>query len=292
MRVRLVLSHPVLRLACGSAVLVALVWQLGDESFLHGLRSVDAVSLGLALIVALPVTLSCAWRWRIVARRLGIDLPLAAATAAYYRSTFLNCVLPGGVLGDVHRALRHGAEEDDTRLATRAVVGERFLGQAVQVTVACVAVALFDAPINAPGALAVIAALAFLAMLIRRPGVVVASTLAVGGYVAVFMIAAAAVGVAISSDLVPIALVVLVAMALPLNVAGWGPREGVAAWAFAATGIGAESGVATAVAYGVMSLVASLPGAVVLVADRRARGWPRQDAPLSDRPRVEEALHV
>jgi hypothetical protein len=38
-----------------------------------------------------------------------------------------------------------------------------------------------------------------------------------------------------------------------------------AAWTFAAAGLGAEQGVATAVAYGAMVLVASLPGGVVLV---------------------------
>jgi hypothetical protein len=40
----------------------------------------------------------------------------------------------------------------------------------------------------------------------------------------------------------------------------------VTAWAFAAAGLGSSLGVATAVAYGVMVFVASLPGAVVLVA--------------------------
>ena len=66
----------------------------------------------------------------------------------------------------------------------------------------------------------------------------------------------------------PLALLVLLAMALPLNIAGWGPREGVAAWAFGAAGLTAAQGVATAVTYGVLVLVASLPGAGVLVA-----GW-------------------
>jgi hypothetical protein len=65
--------------------------------------------------------------------------------------------------------------------------------------------------------------------------------------------------------MLPLALLVLQAAALP-NVGGWGPREGVTAWAFAAAGLGASLGVATAVAYGVMVFVASLPGAVVLVA--------------------------
>ena len=65
--------------------------------------------------------------------------------------------------------------------------------------------------------------------------------------------------------MLPLALLVMQAAALP-NVGGWGPREGVTAWAFAAAGLGASLGVATAVAYGVMVFVASLPGAVVLVA--------------------------
>ena len=65
--------------------------------------------------------------------------------------------------------------------------------------------------------------------------------------------------------MLPLALLVMQAAALP-NVGGWGPREGVTAWAFAAAGLGASLGVATAVVYGVMVFVASLPGAVVLVA--------------------------
>jgi hypothetical protein len=40
----------------------------------------------------------------------------------------------------------------------------------------------------------------------------------------------------------------------------------VTAWAFGAAGLSASLGIATAVVYGVMVLVASLPGAAVLVA--------------------------
>jgi hypothetical protein len=60
-------------------------------------------------------------------------------------------------------------------------------------------------------------------------------------------------------------LVVLAGSAVPANVAGWGPREGVAAWAFAATGLGASAGVTAAAAYGALVLLAALPGAVVLL---------------------------
>jgi glycosyltransferase 2 family protein len=88
------------------------------------------------------------------------------------------------------------------------------------------------------------------------------------GHAATFLVAARAVGVdAPVSRLLPLALLALLAMVLP-SIGGWGPREGATAWVFAAAGLGASRGAATAVAYGVLVLAASLPGAVVLVV-----GW-------------------
>jgi len=101
------------------------------------------------------------------------------------------------------------------------------------------------------------------------PGVVAASVAAMTGHVATFLVAARAAGATASLvELLPLAMLVLLAMAVPLNVAGWGPREGVAAWVFGAAGLGAGQGVATTVVYGVMVFVAGLPGAVVLLAAR------------------------
>jgi uncharacterized membrane protein YbhN (UPF0104 family) len=111
-------------------------------------------------------------------------------------------------------------------------------------------------------------------LLARRawPAVALASALVVAGHAVTFLIAARAAGVtAPPSEVLPLALLVLMAGALP-NVGGWGPREGVTAWAFAAAGLGASLGIATAVVYGVMVFVASLPGAAVLVLLARREG--------------------
>jgi len=103
------------------------------------------------------------------------------------------------------------------------------------------------------------------------PAIVLASLLVAIGHVATFLIAARTAGAtAPISRLVPLALVAVLATALP-NVGGWGPREGVTAWVFAAAGLGAALGAATAVTFGVLVLAASLPGALVLLADRLAR---------------------
>ena len=79
------------------------------------------------------------------------------------------------------------------------------------------------------------------------------------------MIAARTAGsTAPPSQMLPIALLAMTGMVLP-SAAGWGPREGVTAWAFGAAGLGAQQGVTTAVVYGVIAFVACLPGAAVLV---------------------------
>jgi hypothetical protein len=104
------------------------------------------------------------------------------------------------------------------------------------------------------------------------------------GHAVTFLIAARTAGTtAPLSQMLPLALLVLAAMVLP-SVAGWGPREGATAWAFGAAGLGAQQGVATAVVYGVMVLVATLPGAVVLVVSwsRGARPPERTEGPLTE----------
>jgi hypothetical protein len=102
------------------------------------------------------------------------------------------------------------------------------------------------------------------------PGVIAASVLAVAGHAATFLVAAHAAGTSAATErLLPIAFLVLLATALPINIGGWGPREGVAAWAFAAAGLGAAQGLAVATTYGVLVIVATAPGGVVLIAGRR-----------------------
>jgi hypothetical protein len=108
--------------------------------------------------------------------------------------------------------------------------------------------------------------------------------MAVIGHVSVFVIAAHAVGADGSLRvLLPLALLVLVAAALPANIGGWGPREGVAAWAFASAGQGADHGVATATAFGLLMLIATSPGAIVVVAAALRRRSASTPAPAPER---------
>ncbi|MEQ0560585.1 lysylphosphatidylglycerol synthase transmembrane domain-containing protein [Amycolatopsis sp. NEAU-NG30] len=98
------------------------------------------------------------------------------------------------------------------------------------------------------------------------PGVGLLSAATLAGHLALFVVAARVAGIeAPVGQLVPLMVLALLAMGLPLNVGGFGPREGVCALLFGAAGLGAAQGVTAAVVYGVLTLVASLPGAGVLL---------------------------
>jgi len=302
-----------LRLAAAVTVLWLLWRHVGTAPFKAGLRAVTWPGVVAAVTLTALTTLCSAWRWRVVARALGMYIGLPGAVGAYYRSLFLNSVLIGGVLGDVHRAVRHGRRAGDLVRGLRAVAWERLCGQVIQAVVTAVVLLTLPSPVRPalPYVLAGIAMVTGCAALVawraaRRgqsrltraaravsddlrhgllardvwPQLLVASVLVVAGHTITFVIAARIAGSTLPlGELLALLMVVQVAVAIPLSVGGWGLREGAAAWAFAAAGLGAATGVTIATLYAVLMLIAVSPGAGLLLGDtvRRRRSRPVTD---------------
>jgi hypothetical protein len=293
-----------LRALGGVAILGAVVHTWGAAPFLHAVRGIDLRLLALAAGIAVATTLCSAWRWSLVAGGLGTRLPLATALAGCYRSQLLNSTLPGGVLGDIHRGVHHGPVVGGVGLGLRTVWWERTAGQvvllsltvttllvapsalrpsapilvAVLTTVTLAAACLWGAVLHRArgGSSRASAAVRAVGSDVRRgvlassvwPGVLLTSVIIVAGHVLTFVLAVRAAGAAAPLEtLLPLGLLVLVASGLPINIAGWGPREGAAAWLFGAAGLGASTGVTAAALYGVLALVATSPGLLVLGRD-------------------------
>lgn len=242
------LSPRRLRVAVSVAVLGLLAGRFGVDPFLEGVRAAGPVAIAVAGLITAGTTWCCAVRWTLVSARWGTPIPLRVAYKAYYRSQLINVTVPGGVVGDVHRGLRHG---------WRAVLGERAAGQAVQL--ALVGALLLPGPWRWAG-------LGVVLLLVVAGGVIaLLSVLSTAGHLVVFLVAAGAAGAALpTTSLVTVGALVLLGSAIPLNVAGWGPREGVAAWAFTAFGSTAAVGLAVAVTFGVIATLATLPGVAFL----------------------------
>jgi uncharacterized membrane protein YbhN (UPF0104 family) len=301
---RISVVRRVLPLVFGAALIAGTIAVVGTGPLVRGLLAVSPAAILGAFLLTAVATGAAAWRWRTVSSELGLPMGWPAAIAAYYRSQFVNTVLPGGVLGDVHRAYRHGRRSGDLPVAVRAVATERIAGQVVQAVITLVVLIAFGfassragwAPAVAPvaaGAGSLLAGLLVVGLIVvlvsgrarrvvrrelslvsavfRRPAAVLsiaaASLVVVAAHVGTFVVACLAVGIHASvGELVALALLALAAASLPINVGGWGPREAVSAAAFGAIGLGAGAGLAASTAFGVLTIAAVLPGAVVLIA--------------------------
>jgi uncharacterized membrane protein YbhN (UPF0104 family) len=323
------LGLPLLRLAAAATVLWFLWRHVGTAPFEDGLRAVTWQAVVAAVTLTALTTVCSAWRWRVAAHALGIGIGLPAAVRFYYRSLFLNSVLIGGVLGDVHRAVTHGRRSGDVVLGLRAVAWERLCGQVIQAVVTAVVLLTLPSPVRPAlpyvlAGLAGVAVIAGCAALVARhtgrsgrprltraaravaddlrhgmlaphvwPQLVLASMLVVAGHTATFVIAARVAGsTAPLGELLALLMVVQTAAVIPLSIGGWGIREGAAAWAFAAAGLGAATGVTITTLYAVLMLAAVAPGAGLLLADtvRRGQGQPAESRRPYPAPRALEVV--
>lgn len=292
----------VLRLAVSLGLLLGLAWFLDAGEVTSRLARMQPGWVVLAVAISVLQVAASAWRWRFTAGRLGIDMSFPDALREYYLAIFLNQMLPGGVVGDVSRAWRHARTRVHARgptgPAARAVILERASGQAVMMCVAAVSFLSLPLGVGASASLVLLgvgvvsAAVVSLAVWVRRraddarsltgrfwrdtraallsgaafPVQAASSVFVVGSYVATYLVAARAVGVNTPLvELLPLVAPVLVAMLIPVTIAGWGVREGAAAVLWGAVGLSAVDGVAVSVAYGLLVLFSTLPGGPILV---------------------------
>ena len=294
--------HVVLRAAFSIGLLAGLAWWLDLGPVVSRLAQMRLGWVLLAVAISVVQVAVLAWRWRFTAGCLGVDLSYTAAWREYYLSIFLNQVMPGGVVGDVSRAWRQARVQTRQREpagpAVRAVIFERLSAQAVMTAVAVVSLLALPVTVNrgsrlvlfGAGAVAVLIVIAMVVWMRRQSSAqslvgqvladldaahlsgpvfaaqLVSAVIVVGTYLATYLTAARAVGMDTPLPvLLPLVAPVLMSMLIPVTVAGWGLREGAAAVLWGAVGLTAADGVLVSVAYGLLVLIGSLPGALFLM---------------------------
>jgi uncharacterized membrane protein YbhN (UPF0104 family) len=294
------------RFIVSAAVLWVVSRRIDAPDVMARLSGLEARWVAVGLVISVLQVATLAWRWRFTLARLGVELSYGAALGEYYLGILLNQILPGGVTGDVSRAWRHARTDAPTGPAVRAVVLERASAQAVMTLVGVVSILWL--PWGPAGARAFLASLLALlvvlgvraldasagtdsvagrlradarrALLSREalPAQLATALLVVASYIAVFLVSAKALGTDVRlTTLLPLTAPVLMTMLVPVTVAGWGIREAAAAALWGLTGLAPEEGAAVSVTYGLLVLVSSFPGALLLIRalsggrDRRAR---------------------
>jgi len=292
-----------------TVVLLVLLWRVvggPDVADLLATAHIGWLALAVALLIA--HTIFAAWRWKVTAAPLGLHLSARTAVEEYFLAQLINSALPGGVLGDVGRAAR-SRHRATLRVAAGAVAVERGIGQAALAVVLVVGVVVtaalpggFTLPrpwlagvsIGIAGAVLVLVALIMTTRVLARrhvawaarvadgmhrsttgPGVRSAqaalSMVAVACLLAAFWCCTAAIGAALSvGAVVTLVPLVLLSMLLPVSIGGWGVRETAAVALLPVAGITGAQALASSIAFGVVALVATLPGLAALWTARHA----------------------
>lgn len=286
------------RLGLSTGLLLLLFLLLDAGEIARQLRSLDLVWALAGVLVLIVQVLLLTWRWRFTAQRLQLPMSYRHALREYYLGVFLNQLLPGGILGDISRAWRHARASARTRTAVHAVVLERIGVQAAMFAMALAS--LLAIPALRPtgtlehrfgiGLLALAGLSAATWLLYRRSprlraviaefgadarrtflpapmaltqvgSAVLVVTANLAGYIA----AVRALGLEIPLDLLlPLIAPVLLMMMLPISIAGWGVREGAAALLWSLAGLDPAEAVAAAIVFGLLFLLAALPGGLAL----------------------------
>jgi len=288
-------------------VVLALLWTLVDgQEVLRILAQADWGWLLAALVAANLQIIFSAFRWRITARALDHEIPVARAIWEYYLSQLLNLTLPSGILGDAGRAVRMRHQAGLMR-SSQAVLIERMAGQIALFVVLFAGFFLLPwlpGYVYIPGwlrhailviGLALLGLVAVFALAngipgpwrraadgFRRatlralcarevwPAQVMLSSLTVTCNIAAVTCAARATGTELSVDaMVTVVPLMLTAMLIPVSAGGWGLREGTAAALWPLMGHSAAAGVAASIAFGLVIMAAALPGILMLWGPRR-----------------------
>ncbi len=112
-------------------VILAVLLFVDGEALVSEIARIPKAAMIAGVVLGVVQVFLSAWRWRYTAGLLGLPIPYMQSVREYYLATFTNQVLPGGVLGDVNRALRHGADTDKRLAAAHGVAIERLSGQVV-----------------------------------------------------------------------------------------------------------------------------------------------------------------
>ena len=292
----------ILKLAVSISLLTLLLWNLDVAAIVVVLRQLPAVAIVNSLVLILIQIAVLGLRWWLVMTAIEAPLALRSVLPVTFIGVFFNQVLPTSFGGDavrVWQAYRLGIDGEAAvvgvllerisglfGLAVLTALGAAFLGSEIDNQALRLGL-LATLPIAGAGVLA-LTALDQLPGRWRRYSVIEKATRLARDSRRVFLIPAKALPLLLLSILshglaaaaiytlaeglqlelpfltcVALFSAVILVTAIPISFAGWGLRESAMVVLFAFAGLGADTALALSLAFGVLFIVASLPGCAI-----------------------------
>ncbi len=302
-----------LKLVITGLLLFLIFRSIHPEKVLKAVTTISPLHLLAALVTQLTSFTVAAYRWQLIVRRLGFNAPLSFYLGSYFKGAFFNQGLPTSIGGDGVRIYDctqiTGSAED----AFFGVFIDRIIGLAglllLNITALLLNHTLLPPQVYYPLLLILIALitslfllfflrnfsfftvgryLGFLGRLSERYFQVYSSLPAFSSQISLsllthllsmstFFFLGQGIGLTFSVQiyLVMVPPVILLTL-LPISLAGWGVREGAMVAFFLLIGAEKSQVLTFSLLYGLVVLVASLPGVIVAIRPSNHLGKPLQ----------------
>lgn len=249
----------------------------------------------ILLIIALSIIqhLISAYRWMYISKITNLKISFRHSIQFYYISTFMNNILPGGIIGDIFR-IYHTSERKNEVLkigkSMQSVIFERLSGQIMLLAFFIVSLTFYFLAnkkyeaflyLSLPSILIFILFKYFLNNRIKKilgnrqigknlrmvfSGDIFwrhlfLSFFVVCSYILIYVISALSLGLDIDYlAFLVFSPIILFSMTLPISIGGWGIRELTALLLSLLLGLSASASISVSIIYGLLNLLCSLPG--------------------------------
>jgi uncharacterized membrane protein YbhN (UPF0104 family) len=282
----------ILRLSVSLSIIAVILSRVSIRDMLARAASGAPLYLAGALALMLLSIVLVALRWRLLAHWLGMAMSIGLAVRALFLAVFGGQVLPSALGADVLRGWLLARKTNGVARVVASLVADRL----VALFAACLLLLISDraiarllpmfAPYVAPLAVLGVGAilLAFLAWL-RRASVLDAPARQAKPLLLAMAIAVVVQGAAVATaalvataysmngtlalwvSVVPLSVIL---SSIPISVNGWGVREATIVALAAPLGVAPADALLVSVTLGALNVLASLPGALVMLAGRAA----------------------
>ena len=257
------------------------------------LSIVDIRYIILIILISIIQHFLSAYRWMYISKITNLNISFKNSIQFYYISTFMNNILPGGIIGDMFR-IYHTTENKIEILkmgkSVQAVIFERLSGQIMLLAFFIVSLTLYFLVNHKyeaffylffPSLLIFFIFKLFLNKKIKKmlsgkrissnfyavfSGEVfwrhlILSFFVVCSYVLIYVISAISLGLDIDYiAFMVFSPIILFSMTLPISIGGWGIRELTALLLSLLLGLSASASISVSIIYGILNLICSLPG--------------------------------
>ena len=282
----------ILKYAISISLIYALFIDYG-KNIVNTFQLINIDYVILIILLSVMQYILSAYRWMYISKYTNLNITFKDSLKFYYISSFMNNILPGGVVGDIFRVYHHAENKREIMKlgkSFQSVIFERLSGQIMLFIFFIFSLSLYfilnEKYLAFLYVFLPLLVIFFLVKYIFRlklnsylisrsfgqnffkvfTGEVfwrhtILSFFVVASYILIYIISAKSLGISIDYfAFLVFSPIILFSMTLPVSIGGWGVREFTALLISFLLGLSASASISVAIMYGVLNLICSMPG--------------------------------